>query len=118
MFNNQKDPSGGMKTARARSLPDAQEGVRTGQTCRSRRAAAATPWRAAATGSRAGVHNAVEDFASAALERIPEPERLVPCASDDGLAVGAHGEVQHSRRVTRERGDLCHGRVPPDMDLI
>lgn len=118
MFNNQKDPSGGMEFARARPLPDTQEGVRTGQTCRG--SAAPAPWRAAATGSAApaAVHDAVEDLASAALERVPEPERLVPCASDDSLAVGTHGEVQHSRRVTIERGDLRHGRVPPDMNLI
>ena len=58
------------------------------------------------------------DISLALLESIPESQGLISGSSDDCLTIGAHGEVKHSVGVTGEGSDLCHGRVPPDVDLI
>jgi len=52
------------------------------------------------------------------LEGIPEAESLVTGAGDDDLAVGAHGEVEHSVGVAGQRDDLLHAGVLPDDDLV
>ena len=51
-------------------------------------------------------------------EDVPEAERLVAGARDDGLAVGRHGQVQHAVRVAGELGHLAQRRVPPHQDLV
>jgi len=51
-------------------------------------------------------------------EHVPETEGFVSSASDQGLAVGAGRQVEHSVRVTGERGDFLHGGVAPDIYLV
>ena len=49
---------------------------------------------------------------------VPEAESLVACACDQRLTVWARRQVQHPVGVARERGNLLHGRVAPDVDLV
>ena len=51
-------------------------------------------------------------------EDVPEPERLVAGARDDGLAVGGHGQVENPVRVARQLGHLHQRRVLPHEDLV
>lgn len=49
---------------------------------------------------------------------VPEPERLVPCASDDRLSIRRHGQVEDTLGVARQSGYLLHRRVLPHADLV
>ena len=49
---------------------------------------------------------------------VPEAEGFVAGAGDDGATVGAHAEVQHAVSVARERDDLRHAGVLPDIDGV
>ncbi len=40
------------------------------------------------------------------------------CTSDDGLAVWGDRQVEHSKSVASQRGQLAHGWVLPDHDLV
>ena len=51
-------------------------------------------------------------------EDVPEAERLVAGAGDNGLAVGTHGQVEDPVAVAGELGELGHGRILPDEYLI
>ena len=51
-------------------------------------------------------------------EHVPKPQRLVPRARDDRLPVGRYRQVQHPKRVPRERREFRHRRIPPHDDLI
>lgn len=52
------------------------------------------------------------------LERLPEAESLIAGTGDNDLAVGAHGEIEHTIRVARERDNLAHAGILPDDDLV
>lgn len=49
---------------------------------------------------------------------VPKPQGLVAGASDNGLAVRAHGQIEHTVAVSGEFGQLGHHRILPDEDLI
>lgn len=51
-------------------------------------------------------------------EDIPETQCLVSSTGHNGLAIRGHGEVQHTKRVACQRGQLAHGRILPHDDLV
>ena len=57
-------------------------------------------------------------FTAFQLECVPESQRLVPCSCDDRLPIWTHREIQDSESVAREGGDLGHGWVFPDVNLV
>lgn len=48
----------------------------------------------------------------------PEPESLIAGARDHSTAIWAHGEIEYSVGVACETGDLRHGGVLPDDNLV
>jgi hypothetical protein len=51
-------------------------------------------------------------------EHVPEAQGFVASASDDGAAVGAHGQVKNSVGMASEGGESLHLGVSPDVDLV
>jgi len=51
-------------------------------------------------------------------KNVPEPQRLVAGAGNQGLAVGAGRQVQDTVGVACERRNLLHGGVAPNVDLV
>lgn len=52
------------------------------------------------------------------LESVPEAECFVAGTSNDDLAVRAHGQIEYTVGVTRQRHDLLHAWVLPDNYLV
>ena len=51
-------------------------------------------------------------------ENVPESKSFIAGAGDNGGAVGAHGQVEHSEGVPCQRRDLLHRRILPHYDLV
>ena len=53
-----------------------------------------------------------------ARENVPEPQSFVASARDNGLTVRGDSKIQDAKRVSRERSEFRHGRIPPNDDLV
>ena len=51
-------------------------------------------------------------------EDIPEPEGFVARSGDDRFAIWRHGQVEDSKTMTGQLGDLTQARVFPHQDLV
>ncbi len=64
------------------------------------------------------VHATEASSALLLLERIPKAKRLIASTSNNDLSIWAHGQVEYTIRVTRQRDHLLHAWILPDNDLI
>ena len=53
-----------------------------------------------------------------AREDVPETKGLVPRPCHDGAAIRVHGQVQHTMRVTDQRGNSLQLGIGPYIDLV
>lgn len=73
---------------------------------------------AEATHSRSNRPFGVTHFPFRFLERIPKPQRFISCSSHNRLAIRTHGKVENTIVVASQSGNLGHGRIFPDVNLV
>ena len=52
------------------------------------------------------------------VEYLPEPESFITSTGDNGLSVGAHGEIENTECMASQRHNLLHARILPNHNLV